>query len=60
MLLKGPPEALRRIEGYTFAANGSGERLTLAAVQLVPPPDGGEAWLALAEARSASIGVVSQ
>lgn len=52
VLLKGPPEALRRAEGYTFAAEG-GVALTLAGVRLAPPPDGGAALLAFAEARPA-------
>lgn len=50
-LLKGPPEALRRLEGYTFAEGG--RAVTLAGVRLAPPPDGGEAWLAFAELRLA-------
>ena len=58
MLLKGPPEALRRLEGYCFASEG-GETLTLAGVRLVAPPDGGEARLALAEARPGLEGVVT-
>ena len=48
-LLKGPPEALRRLEGYTFAE--AGRAVTLAGVRLATPPDGGEAWLAFAELR---------
>ena len=60
VLLKGPPEALRRLEGYTFAAKDSGEPLTLTAVQLVPPPDGGEPWIAFAEACSTSTSVVGR
>ena len=51
-LLKGPPEALRRLEGYTFADDGRAVRL--AGVRLAPPPDGGEAWLAFAELRLAA------
>ena len=51
VLLKGEPEVLRRLEGYTFTPRGTDEVLTLAALRLVPPPDGGAAWLALAEAR---------
>lgn len=50
-LLKGPPEALRRLEGYTFAEEG--RAVTLAGVRLAPPPDGGEAWLAFADLRDA-------
>ena len=49
-LLTGPPEALRRLEGYTFAEGG--RTVTLAGVRLAPPPDGGEAWLAFAELRA--------
>lgn len=52
VLLKGPAEALRHAEGYTFATKGGGA-LTLAGVRLAPPPDGGEALLAFAEARPA-------
>ena len=51
VLLKGPPEALRRLEGYTFAEDG--RAVTLSDVRLAPPPDGGEAWLAFAEAHLA-------
>ena len=58
VLLKGPPEALRRLEGYCFASDG-GETFTLVWVRLVPPPDGGEAWLALAEARPGLEGVTT-
>ena len=49
VLLKGPPEALRRLEGYTFAEDG--RAVTLSDVRLAPPPDGGDAWLAFAELR---------
>ena len=38
VLLKGPPEALRLIEGYSFAEDG--RAVTLAGVRLAPPPDG--------------------
>ena len=55
VLLKGEPEVLRRLEGYTFRPRGAGGVLTITALRLVPPPDGGEAWLALAEARPAPI-----
>ncbi len=51
-LLKGPPEALRRLEGYTFAEDGRAVRL--AGVRLAPPPDRGEAWLAFADLRLAA------
>ena len=51
-LLKGPPEALRRLEGYTFAEDG--RAVKLADVRLAPPPDGGEAWLAFADLRFAA------
>ena len=51
-LLKGPPEALRLLEGYSFAEDG--RAVTLAGVRLAPPPDGGEAWLAFAELRLAT------
>ena len=51
VLLKGPPEALRLLEGYTFAEDA--RAVTLSDVQLAPPPDGGDAWLAFAEAHLA-------
>ena len=47
VLLKGPPEALRLLEGYSFAEDG--RAVTLAGVRLAPPPSGGEAWLAFAK-----------
>ena len=55
VLLKGEPEVLRRLEGYAFTPGGSDEVLTIVALRLVPPPGGGEAWLAVAEARPAPI-----
>ena len=53
VLLKGPPPALARLEGYTFATK-SRKLLILTNVQLVSPPDGGEAWLAFADAKIAT------
>ena len=51
VLLKGPPSALALLEGYTFATKAR-ELLTLTSIRLVSPPDGGEAWLAFADAKS--------
>ena len=51
VLLKGPPSILARLEGYTFATKAR-ELLILTSVQLVSPPDGGEAWIAFADAKS--------